>query len=86
MRNIHPILKTAGKVAGISLAVAAVFGLYLVFIGIPKTQARNYYNKGVLSIQSGQVREGLQDFQTAVSYWPEPYIVAQLNGLQQLSD
>lgn len=84
--KLRKIVRTTLQVSLASLAVALLFGIYIVLVGIPKTQARNLYNQGVISIQSGNIREGMQYFREATVAWPEPYILDELNRLEQLSD
>ncbi len=86
MANLSKPIKIALSVLSVSLLTTALYVLYIVLIGMPKTQARNYYNEGVLSIQKGEIRAAIQDFQTAVNYWPESYIVTELHRLESLSD
>ena len=79
------IIKALLPVAVVSTLVVLVFGVYLFFIGIPRTQARNLYNEGVLSIQAGEIRPAIQYFRAALNYWPEEHIKTALLELEQLS-
>ena len=79
------LVKALLPVAVVSTVVMSVFNVYLYFIGIPRTQARNLYNEGVLSIQSGQIRPAIQYFRAALNYWPETYIKTALAELEQLT-
>jgi hypothetical protein len=79
------IIRALIPTAIVSTLIVLIFGMYLFFIGIPRTQARNLYNEGVLSIQAGEIRPAIQYFRSALSYWPEDYIKTALLELEQLS-
>lgn len=69
------------KMLAFSVLVTVGFFVYYYFIGIPKTQARNYYNLAEKYL-------GLNDKQIARRYlfqglqiWPEDYIKQKINEL-----
>lgn len=57
-----------------SVVVTLVFMAYFVLIGIPKTQSRNYYNKGMDSYESGELIDAEKSFEEAKKFWDESYI------------
>ena len=63
----------------VSIALIAGFYLYLTFIGIPRTQARNYYNQAVDEMDKGNNTKALEYVNEGLKYWNEPY----LNDLKQ---
>lgn len=63
----------------VSVLVAGVFGAYLVFVGIPKTQARNLYNEAQVARSSGDEGAYSELLDKAYAAWPEGYIGDELN-------
>ncbi|BCX13722.1 MAG: hypothetical protein KatS3mg085_254 [Candidatus Dojkabacteria bacterium] len=62
----------------VSIVTFFAFCIYLIFIGIPKTQARNYYNKAIIAIEFGARDEAITYLSTALKYWEENYIKQKL--------
>lgn len=58
----------------VSIFIAIVFIAYLVILGIPKTKARNYYNKGKIFLIMGDKEQAREFFDKARNYWDEKYI------------
>lgn len=54
--------------------VGAIFLIYMVFIGIPKTTARNLYNEAEISQRQGDTTKAKELLEQAYTIWPEPYI------------
>ena len=77
------MIKNLSKVFLVSIVIAALFLGFMYFIGIPKTQARNYYNLAIQDEAKGDTQKELQDLKTAINFWPEEYI---LQKLQQVND
>jgi len=75
-------LKTSGIVVIVCIAVAAVYMLYFYTIGVPKTQAREYYNLAMTDLQSGERNKAIEELQKALTYWHEGYIQDKLNEIQ----
>jgi hypothetical protein len=67
-----------------TFVVGAIFLAYLMYIGIPKTQARNLYNEGLLQIQQGNISDGLELYRQAYTTWPEEYIKQELAAWENL--
>jgi cell division protein FtsN len=67
-------LKELGLVVLIVFTVLITFILYLYFIGIPKTQARNHFNLGQIAENEGDVSTAKEEYQKALDYWNERYI------------
>lgn len=65
----------------ISTLLSLLFLLYMWQIGIPKTQARNYYNKGVVNLEKGNKKQAELDFEKAMIYWEEDYIKRKLEEI-----
>jgi uncharacterized membrane protein YgaE (UPF0421/DUF939 family) len=63
------------KVILTCIGVTSAFLIYLIAIGIPKTQARNYYNQALIaqSIDQSDLAQSLLD--KAYSAWPEAYFL-----------
>lgn len=51
-------------------------------VGVPKTQARNYYNKGITNLEKGNKKQAIEDFEKALTYWEENYIKRELDELE----
>jgi len=68
-------MKTFLKLVLTMAVITSIYLIYFFSIGIPKTQARTYYNKAMedISLKHKQDLEK-QDLQKALSYWPEQYI------------
>lgn len=73
---------SAFKVILTSLLIATVFLVYLLFMGIPRTQARNLYNQAIVAADFGSITTAQRHFQEALLYWPEPYIQQKLDQLK----
>lgn len=69
------------QVTVVSLVVGLVYFGYIIFIGIPKTQARNYYNLAVKQISENKLDEGKQNLEVALSFSEESYIRNYLESL-----
>ena len=69
------------KIIFISAIVSLTFYAYLQIIGIPKTQARNYYNLGEQALGKGDVNLAKEYLEKAMSYWPEGYIRQELQKI-----
>ena len=66
----------------VTSVVSGIFLLYFFFVGIPKTQARNYFNLAVENINNGNYVEAESNLVTAISFWRENYIVEKLDEVQ----
>lgn len=67
----------------ISLLIALLFGSFMYFVGIPKTKARNEYNKAVIDLQRGNEESAMQHLEEALEYWDEKYIREALENLER---
>jgi len=81
--KLKSLFKTFGVVAVVSLISAGAYMLYFYTIGVPKTQARTFYNKAIEDLNAGERNKAVEDLQTALSYWHEGYIQDKLNEVQQ---
>jgi len=81
MKN-KKILKISAAVTATCLIVIFTFLIYFYTIGIPKTQARNYYNLALEDIQSGNLKKAEEKLKKALSYWEEEYIKIELKSVQ----
>jgi hypothetical protein len=75
-------LKRALPVLVLSIAVAAVYGAYIYFVGIPRTSARHLYNEAQQAFKAGNISTGLQKLDQAYAAWPETYIAQERAGLK----
>lgn len=70
------------------IAAVAVFTTvylaYYFFIGIPKTQARNYYNLALEYIAFDDYENYYKNLQAAYNSWPERYIADELDAYSKL--
>lgn len=66
----------------ITFLLAVGFLAYLKFVGIPRTQARNWYNHAQLLITEGKTKEAYDVLQDAYSIWPEDYILQSSHELK----
>lgn len=67
----------------VSLVVAGIYMAYYVTIGIPKTQARNYFNLANSDLEVGDKESALKNLETAKGFWPEQYV---LDKIEELSN
>lgn len=58
----------------VSLMIAFGFIAYMIAIGVPKTQARNDYNRGILALEAGNEDVAIDYFEYALDHWDEKYI------------
>ncbi len=56
--------------------------MYLEFIGIPRTQARNFYNLGINELDKGNKTKALEYLNDGLKYWNENYIQDAINKAQ----
>lgn len=80
--KIKKLLKTSVLVGLVCVITVAAFLLYFYTIGIPKTQARSYYNLAIQALEDGKKEEAIENLKTALSNWNEPYIAAKLQEIQ----
>ena len=66
----------------ISIFIAILFLVYMKFIGIPKTQARNFYNLAINNLHQGEKEDAIKHLDNALIYWKEDYIIRKLNSLK----
>lgn len=69
----------------ISLMIAFTFVSYMVVIGVPKTKARNAYNKGELSLERRNNVNAKKYFEEALDHWNEKYIREEVEKLEPIS-
>ncbi len=67
-----------------SVALCLVFGVYLALIGIPRTEARNLFNKGEVALALDDKAAAKDYFEQAYAKWPESYIAEELGKLNSL--
>lgn len=75
-----------GVVAAILLGSISFlsFMIYMLLVGIPKTQARNYYNAAEdildnLIVTEQDVLKATSYLEIAINFWPEGYIQERLD-------
>lgn len=83
IQQSKPVLKVAFKVIITCVIVSAIYLAYFFFIGVPKTQARNYYNSALKEIENGNNEKAKEDLRTALTYWDEDYIKVKLESLDE---
>ena len=76
--KLKSIFKNTFYVVFASIITAGIFFAYFFTVGVPKTQARTYYNLAISELESGNKEKAKDDLQTALSYWAEPYIQEKL--------
>lgn len=76
------LAKVSVLVILVSLVSAGLYLLYFYTIGIPKTQARTYYNQAISALKEGKREEAKQDLEKALQNWKEAYIQEELDKLQ----
>lgn len=59
-----------------------LFFLYMVVVGIPKTQARNYFNLAESYIEKGSIDLAKGYLERALEFWPENYIQERLDSIR----
>lgn len=76
--------KIASKLLFIVVISSVVAGIYLIYfftIGVPKTQARNYYNLALIKEKEGNNQQALEYLRLAKSTWGEEYIDRKIEEL-----
>lgn len=76
--KIKGFVKNLALVTVGCLVSAGAYMLYFYTVGIPKTQARNYYNQAIVKLEEGEREEAIKDLEKALTFWKEPYIEEQL--------
>jgi outer membrane protein assembly factor BamD (BamD/ComL family) len=82
--NKKSLLKKVLLIAITSVIVGLIYGSYFYFLGIPKTQARNYYNMAIKDLEDGKISDAKDKLEQAVNYWPEEYIEEKLKELKSI--
>lgn len=67
----------------VSIIVASIFITYIYFVGIPKTKARNEYNKAVIELKLGNEDAVEMHLENALNHWNEKYIRETLLELEE---
>jgi hypothetical protein len=80
--NFKLFLKNSVAVLLVSAIIAGVYMLYFYTVGVPKTQAKNYYNLALQEEEKGNILQAIKDLETAKSYWNEEYINIKLEELK----
>lgn len=78
MKKIAPLLYLAGT----SFAVVLIFVIYLTFVGIPKTQARNFYNQALKQIENDEEDKAKASLLEGLKFWDERYIGEEFEKLK----
>lgn len=65
----------------VSCIVGAIYLIYFFLIGVPKTQARNYYNLALIEMEHGDNVKALEYLELAKTYWNEGYINDEISKL-----
>jgi len=76
------VLRIGVNVFVVSLVVGILYMSYFYLIGIPKTQARTYYNRATIEMDKGNTDKAKEDLTKALSYWHEDYIAKALDDLK----
>jgi hypothetical protein len=78
---ISKLISNSIKVIIISIIISIMFFVYLQLFGIPKTQARNYYNLAEIQLGLNNKKLAEEYLVKAISYWPEEYIKQELQKI-----
>jgi len=62
------------------LFISAFYLLYLFLLGIPKTQARQYYLKAQDYYQNGNDQNYIKNMKIAIEFFAEPYLFADIEN------
>ena len=60
----------------------ASFLVYLKFVGLPMTRAKNKFNEGVIMLSVGNKAQAQSKFSESLSYWFTSEAASQLEQLQ----
>lgn len=63
-----------------TVVVGLLFSVYLLFVGVPRTHARNLYNEAEALFTQGDDNESRQKLEAAYAVWPEQYILDTLQN------
>lgn len=77
VKGIMKLLRNLAKPIGVSIIIGAIFGIYMIAIGIPKTRAYAYYEIAIQQEGLGAIRKADEYFKKAIESFPEPYILAE---------
>ena len=75
------LFKNLLKVFAVTVVVATTYLVYFYFIGVPRTQARYYYNQGLIALENHDKTTAKADFEKGLTYWSETYILEDLKKL-----
>lgn len=77
------LIKNLIKLSIVGIIIGGVYMLYFFTVGVPKTQARNYYNKALIEIENGDNEKALEYLNNGQSYWREDYIKEEIEKLER---
>jgi len=80
---LHRNKSQAIKFVIVSIGITTVFLLYVWFIGIPKTEARNLYNRAQIFIELHDYISARSLLEDAYAEFPEGYISEALTSLPE---
>ena len=80
--SFHFDFKKILLVLFVCIGVTGLFLTYFFTIGVPKTQARNYYNAALKEEEKGNREKALEYLNTAKGFWRETYIDQEIKNLQ----
>jgi len=67
----------------VAILIIVSFMVYLKFLGIPMTIARNLYNKAVISSENGDINKSKEYLIESLNYWEDPKARELLNQISQ---
>jgi hypothetical protein len=76
--------RIASKFLFIVIVSSIVAGIYLIYfftIGVPKTQARNFYNLALEKEKEGNIEQTIEYLKLAKNAWSETYIDQKIEEL-----
>ncbi len=75
------LLKDLSKVFAVAVVVTVIYLSYFYLVGVPRTQARYYYNQGLIALENNDKQTAKENFEKGLTFWQEDYII---NSLKQL--
>jgi len=77
-----PLLKNLIKPIIVAIIIGALFGTYMLLIGIPKTRAAGYYKLATDQEGLGAYERADEYYKKAIENFAEPYIVQSYQEFQ----
>ncbi len=83
LRSLPVWAKGLIKATLLSISLGCIFLSYLYFVGMPKTAARNLFNRAEMALALGNTEKGYLLLRQALASYPEEYILERIRDIEE---